>query len=97
MPRLRNVAFSALAGATWYFQFFFYSMGESQMGDFKFASWTLHMASIIIFSTLCGVLFKEWSGVSRKVRVLITAGISTLVLSTIVIGCAKWLEDAASR
>ena len=34
-----------------YFQFFFYTMGESQMGRFGFASWTLHMSSIIIFSS----------------------------------------------
>jgi L-rhamnose-H+ transport protein len=95
IPRLRNLLFSAAAGATWYFQFFFYSMGESQMGEYKFASWTLHMASIIIFSTLCGVIFKEWSGVSKRVKILVTAGISTLVFSTIIIGCANWIEEAA--
>jgi L-rhamnose-H+ transport protein len=94
IPRLRNLLFSAAAGATWYFQFFFYSMGESQMGEYKFASWTLHMASIIIFSTLCGVIFKEWSGVSKRVKFLVTVGISTLVFSTIIIGCANWIEEA---
>jgi hypothetical protein len=36
-------------------QFFFYTMGETQMGRFKFSSWTLHMASIIIFSTDVGM------------------------------------------
>ncbi|MDR1011270.1 MAG: L-rhamnose/proton symporter RhaT [Opitutaceae bacterium] len=92
VPRLNNYFFSALAGATWYFQFFFYNMGESQMGDFNFASWTLHMASIIIFSTLWGVYFKEWSGVSKKARTLITVGISTLVVSTVVIGLGTWLN-----
>src|SRR5208283_2666228 len=50
VPVARNYLFSALAGTTWYFQFFFYTMGETQMGRFKFSSWTLHMASIIIFS-----------------------------------------------
>ena len=95
IPRLRNFVFSAAAGTTWYFQFFFYSMGESQMGNFKFASWTLHMASIIIFSTLWGVFFKEWSGVSKKVKILITVGISTLVLSTIIIGLGSYLEPSA--
>lgn len=92
IPRLRNWVFSALGGATWYFQFFFYNMGESQMGDFKFASWTLHMASIIIFSTLWGVAHKEWSGVSKRVRTLIWTGISTLIFATIVIGVANWYD-----
>lgn len=85
-PMLNNYFFSALAGTTWYFQFFFYSMGESKMGKFGFASWTLHMASIIIFSTMWGWILHEWKGASRKAHVLIAAGITTLVLSTIVIG-----------
>jgi L-rhamnose-H+ transport protein len=33
-----------------------------QMGRYKFSSWTLHMASIIIFSSLWGIGFKEWKG-----------------------------------
>src|SRR5437667_5835932 len=52
---LRNYLLCALAGTTWYFQFFFYTMGETQMGQYKFSSWTLHMASIIIFSSLWGL------------------------------------------
>jgi len=35
-------------------------MGETQMGRYKFSSWTLHMASIIIFSTLWGIALHEW-------------------------------------
>jgi len=34
VPMLANYLFSALAGATWYFQFFFYTMGATQMGKF---------------------------------------------------------------
>jgi L-rhamnose-H+ transport protein len=44
--------FCAIAGTTCYMQLFFYSMGETQMGAYKFCSGTLHLASIIIFSTL---------------------------------------------
>ena len=62
-PMLANYLFSALAGTTWYFQFFFYTMGETQMGKFGFASWTLHMASIIIFSTMWGL---DSEGVERR-------------------------------
>ena len=78
--------FSALAGTCWYFQFFFYTMGETQMGKYSFASWTLHMASIIIFSTIWGWIFHEWKGSSKKAHRLIAAGIATLVLSTVIIG-----------
>jgi len=92
-PMLRNYFFSALAGTTWYFQFFFYSMGESKMGKFGFASWTLHMASIIIFSTMWGWIFKEWKGSSGKAHLMIAAGISTLILSTLIIGYGTWLSS----
>jgi L-rhamnose-H+ transport protein len=93
VPRLGNYFFSALAGTAWYFQFFFYTMGETQMGRFGFASWTLHMASIIIFSTMWGWIFHEWKGSSRKAHTLIGVGIATLILSTIIIGCGTYLKS----
>jgi L-rhamnose-H+ transport protein len=92
VPRFANFFFSALAGTTWYFQFFFYTMGETQMGKYSFASWTLHMASIIIFSTMWGWIFHEWKGSSKKAHLLIAGGIVTLILSTIVIGYGTYLK-----
>jgi hypothetical protein len=91
VPMLGNYFFSALAGLTWYFQFFFYSMGETQMGDYKFSSWTLHMASIIIFSSIWGLLLKEWKGSSAKAKGLLFTGLFVLVLSTVIIGYSNWL------
>jgi L-rhamnose-H+ transport protein len=93
VPMLGNYLFSALAGTTWYFQFFFYTMGETQMGKYKFASWTLHMASIIIFSTIWGWILHEWKGASKKAHALIAIGIATLVLSTIIIGYGTYLKS----
>lgn len=95
-PMLANYLFSALAGTTWYMQFFFYTMGETQMGKFGFASWTLHMASIIIFSTMWGWILREWKGSSRKAHMLIASGIATLILSTIIIGIGTYLKGQAS-
>jgi L-rhamnose-H+ transport protein len=92
IPTVGNYLFSALAGTTWYFQFFFYTMGATQMGKYDFASWTLHMASIIIFSTIWGWILHEWKGSSKKAHLLIAGGIATLVLSTIVIGWGTYLK-----
>jgi len=85
-PLLRNYLLCALAGCAWYFQFFFYTMGESQMGRFGFSSWTLHMASIIIFSSLWGFALNEWRGASRKTLTLVFTGLALLVSSTVIIG-----------
>ena len=92
IPVFGNYLFSALAGTCWYFQFFFYTMGATQMGKYGFASWTLHMASIIIFSTMWGWIFHEWKGSGKKAHLLITGGIATLILSTIIIGFGTWLK-----
>ncbi|WP_370167197.1 L-rhamnose/proton symporter RhaT, partial [Marisediminitalea sp.] len=43
---VKNYLLASLGGALWYFQFFFYTMGESHMGKYEFSSWTIHMASI---------------------------------------------------
>ena len=85
-PLLANYLLCALAGTAWYFQFFFYTMGESQMGRFGFSSWTLHMASIIIFGTLWGFALKEWKDAKGSVRALVWLGVALLVGATIVIG-----------
>jgi L-rhamnose-H+ transport protein len=92
IPRLGNYVFAAIAGTTWYLQFFFYTMGETQMGRYGFASWTLHMASIIIFSTIWGWILHEWKGASKKTHFLIGFGIAVLILSTVIIGYGTWLK-----
>lgn len=89
---IRNYLFAAFGGALWYFQFFMYTMGESNMGKYEFSSWTLHMASIIIFSTLWGLVLLEWKDASKKSRWMLFGGISLLVTSTIAIGIGNSLQ-----
>ena len=94
---LANYLFCALAGLVWYLQFFFYGMGSTQMGQYDFSSWTLHMASIIIFSTIWGIALKEWKGTSKATHVWIGLGLLVLILSTIVIGYGNTLGMSAGH
>jgi len=96
IPVASNYLFSMLAGTCWYFQFFFYTMGATKMGQYDFASWTLHMASIIIFATMWGWIFHEWKGSSKKAHLLIAGGIATLILSTMVIGLGTAMNGGRS-
>jgi L-rhamnose-H+ transport protein len=89
---LANYIFAALAGVIWYFQFFFYSMGQTKMGKYDFSSWTLHMASIIIFATLWGLALREWRGTSRRTKLLVAAGLFLLVSSTVVVGYGNYMK-----
>ncbi|QHS57514.1 L-rhamnose/proton symporter RhaT [Mucilaginibacter sp. 14171R-50] len=84
-PLLKNYIFSALAGTTWFLQFFFYGMGESKLGNGA-SSWILHMAFIILIANAWGLLLKEWKGVSKKAIYTVIAGIATIIVSVLVVG-----------
>ncbi len=84
-PLLKNYLFSALAGITWFLQFFFYGMGESKLGNGA-SSWILHMAFIILIANVWGLLLNEWKGVSKKAVHTVIAGIITIILSVLVVG-----------
>jgi len=88
VPLLRNYLLCATAGLTWYLQFYFYSQGEVWMGPYGFASWTLHMASIIIFSSLWGFVLKEWKGAGRAAIIRLWLGLLILVGASAMIGLA---------
>jgi len=84
-PLLKNYIFSALAGTTWFLQFFFYGMGESKLGNGA-SSWILHMSFIILIANVWGIVLKEWKGVSRKTFTTLTVGIGIIILSVLIVG-----------
>lgn len=84
-PLLKNYIFSALAGTTWFLQFFFYGMGESKLGNGA-SSWILHMAFIILIANIWGLVLNEWKGVSKKAMSTVWAGILTIIISVIIVG-----------
>jgi L-rhamnose-H+ transport protein len=84
-PLARNLLFSALAGTTWFLQFFFYGMGESKLGNVA-SSWILHMAYKIIFANKWCFALKEWKGVTPKTKTTIIAGVITIILSVALVG-----------
>ncbi|RKY12369.1 MAG: L-rhamnose/proton symporter RhaT [Planctomycetota bacterium] len=91
---LLNYMLCMLAGTLWYLQFFFYGMGSTQMGKYDFASWTLHMALIIVTSNMIGLLTHEWKGSSKNTIRCVLAGIAVLILSTIIVGVGNKLGAA---
>jgi len=97
MVLTQNYLFATLAGVIWYFQFFFYSLGQTKMGKYDFSSWTLHMASIIIFATLWGLALKEWLGTSIRTKVLVAVGLFLLVGSTLIVGYGNYLKAVQDR
>ncbi len=89
-PLSKNYLFSAIAGTTWFLQFFFYGMGESKLGNGA-SSWILHMAFIILISNTWGIILNEWKGVSKATFRTILAGIAIIILSVVLVGYGNYL------
>ena len=91
-PLISNYVFAAIAGTTWFLQFFFYGMGESKLGNGP-SSWILHMAFIILVANMWGLVLKEWKGVSKKTKTTIIVGIITIILSVLLVGRGNNLHE----
>lgn len=90
-PLLSNYLLSALAGTTWFLQFFFYGMGESRLGNGA-SSWILHMSFIILVANMWGLLSKEWKGASSKTKSMLFIGVATIILAVLVVGYGNYLK-----
>jgi L-rhamnose-H+ transport protein len=88
---LLNYFLAIISGIMWYGQFFGFGTGATKMGEYSFASWSVFMASIIIFGNLWGVLLKEWKLVDTRTRVYLWLGILVLVVSVMMIGIGDGL------
>jgi L-rhamnose-H+ transport protein len=98
-PLVRNIVFCALAGTTWFLQFFFYGMGESRLGNGA-SSWILHMAFIILIANVWGIVLNEWKGTSSRTKGIISVGILTIIISVLIVGygnSTKEREQAAIK
>lgn len=91
-PLLNNYVFCALAGAVGYLEYMFYGMGASQMGKYDFSSFSIHLAFVIIFSNVWGVLFGEWRGTRRRTVALLVAGLIVLLGSSLISGYGNDLK-----
>ena len=91
-PLLRNYLFSAAAGILWYGQFTFLTMGDTQTGLLKCFSASVLMSSMILFSTVWGVLLREWRGTGSHTRRLLVSGLVLLLASLVITGYANIVE-----
>ena len=89
-----NYLFCAIAGITGFMEFMFYGMGTTKMGENDFVSFSIHLAFVIVFSTMWGLITHEWKGSSRRTMKLIFVGILILMFSTVVMGFGNYLSVA---
>jgi len=96
-PLASNYALAAAAGFVWYLQFLLLTIGDGYLGSFAFSGFSILMSSMILFSTIFGILLKEWKGTSAKTRGLLALGLAVLLASVIVIGFGKYLDSKSKQ
>lgn len=89
-----NYLFCAIAGIAGFMEFMFYGMGTTKMGKQDFVSFSIHLAFVIVFSTMWGLITHEWKGSSRRTMRLIFFGIVILMFSTVIMGFGNYLAVA---
>ena len=96
-PVLANLLFAGAAGVIWYSQLALLKIGNVKSGpEIAFAGWTVFMSSTVIFSTLVGILMREWQGVSRRTKSLLAASLLILVVALVTIGYGNYLKPSVA-
>ena len=86
-----NYALAFLTGLLWYSQFFFYGLGHTRMGDYRFSSWAIHMIMLVLFSTIAGLLLKEWKAVRPRTTQSLAAALLILVLAVLALSYGNYI------
>ena len=82
-----NVLLCAVVGVVGMSQFLFQKVGEPLMGDLRYISFGVLMASAIFFSSVVGAALGEWKGTSRRTRGCLMAGLAVLLAAFSIISC----------
>lgn len=90
-----NYMLAFLTGMLWYSQFFFYGMGHTRMGTYKFSSWAIHMVMLVLISSAVGLMLKEWSGVKLKTKWVLAIALIILVSAVLILTYGNYIGSKA--
>ncbi len=88
-----NFAMAVLTGFLWYGQFFFYGLGHVRMGSYQFTSWAIHMIMLVLFSSLAGVMLREWLGCRPRTVAALSTAIAILIAAVVILTYGNSLGD----
>jgi L-rhamnose-H+ transport protein len=86
-----NYAMAALTGLLWYGQFFFYGLGHVRMGNYKFTSWAIHMIMLVLFSSVAGLMMREWKNCSTLTMRLLIFALLVLITAVLLLTYGNYL------
>jgi L-rhamnose-H+ transport protein len=88
---VKNYAMAILTGCLWYGQFFFYGLGQVRMGKYDFTSWAIHMVMLVLFSSVAGLLMKEWKNCSKLTMRLLILALVVLITAVLLLTYGNYL------
>ena len=86
-----NYFWALLTGLMWYSQFLFYGLGHVRMGEYKFSSWAIHMIMLVLFSSITGLVMREWKKCGKNAAVTITLALLILVAAILCLTYGNYL------
>jgi L-rhamnose-H+ transport protein len=86
-----NFSMGFLTGLLWYCQFFFYGLGHTHMGNYKFTSWAIHMIMLVLFSSLVGLAVKEWVPCKPRTRNILGVALLVLIVAVLLLTYGNYL------
>jgi L-rhamnose-H+ transport protein len=90
-----NFGLALLTGCLWYGQFFFYGLGHTRMGEFKFSSWGIHMIMLVLISATVGLIFKEWKGCRPRTKTILVSSLAILILAVLALTYGSLIGQTA--
>lgn len=92
-----NYILAFITGLLWYSQFFFYGLGHTRMGQYKFSSWAIHMILLVLFSSILGLVLKEWTRVRGRTKWALTLALTILIMAVLVLTYGNYLGTKAAE
>jgi L-rhamnose-H+ transport protein len=92
-----NYVLASITGLLWYSQFFFYGLGHTRMGAYKFSSWAIHMIMLVLFSSIVGLVLKEWMGVKERTKWTLALAVTILILAVLTLTYGNYLGTEAGK
>lgn len=86
-----NYIMAFITGLLWYSQFFFYGLGHTRMGEYKFSSWAIHMIMLVLFSSIVGLILKEWTTVKGRTKIILSFALTLLILAVLILTYGNYM------
>lgn len=89
----KNFLMAIITGVLWYGQFFFYGLGHLRLGEYQFSSWAIHMIMLVLFSSIAGLVLKEWTGCTPKTKRILALALLILLAAVLILTYGNYLGE----